>query len=202
MKLFADRRVVIAAGLASIVLLAILVALFLKGRGGGDPGMGGQGLQLELGKPDPKTEGKTEAVRCFVDGKLVGMTTLAECAQKNGTASQALDVGLDQAPGASNTVAPAAAPTAAQAATTPAQTAECLRYGAEGWKGYGSPLGLSACVRVLFQGQCARPGEALYGRWGGQSLRLVPGRVEISDDNRRFRPLVDQDPQDCSIPAM
>jgi hypothetical protein len=56
-------------------------------------------------------------------------------------------------------------------------------------------------VRVLFQGQCAKPGEAYYGRWGGEALRLIPGRVEISEDNKKFRLLVEQD-ADCSVASM
>ena len=41
--------------------------------------------------------------------------------------------------------------------------------------------------RLLFEGQCVRPGDANYGRWGDTTLRLVPGRIEQSNDNRRFR---------------
>ena len=78
---------------------------------------------------------------------------------------------------------------------------ECLRYGAEGWRPTGGGLSLSACVQTLFAGRCERPGEALYGRWGGQSLRLVPGRVEASGDNKDFHPLVEQG-RDCSIPPL
>ena len=35
-------------------------------------------------------------MRCFVNGQFVGMETAAACAQKNGVAPGALDVGLDQ----------------------------------------------------------------------------------------------------------
>ncbi|HKR87787.1 MAG TPA: hypothetical protein VJS38_06395, partial [Phenylobacterium sp.] len=34
-------------------------------------------------------------LRCFVNGLLVGELTLKDCAQRNGVASDALDVGLD-----------------------------------------------------------------------------------------------------------
>ncbi|WP_366515295.1 hypothetical protein [Phenylobacterium sp.] len=57
-----------------------------------------------------------------------------------------------------------------------------------------------ACVQTLFSGTCERQGEAAYGRWGGQTLRLVPGRVEVSADNRSFRLLVEQGPN-CGFPA-
>ena len=42
-------------------------------------------------------------------------------------------------------------------------------------------------------------GGATYGRWGEETLRLVPGRVEISSDNRSFHTAFDQGPN-CSIP--
>jgi len=51
---------------------------------------------------------------------------------------------------------------------------------------------LGACVQTLFAGRCERSGEAAYGRWAQQTLRLAPGRVEISADNHSFRTLMDQ----------
>lgn len=76
----------------------------------------------------------------------------------------------------------------------------CLRYAGGSWR-TGGPEGASlrACVHALYEDRCVRPGEALYGRYGGQTLRLVPGRVEIANDNRTFRPLVGQDPDSCSL---
>ena len=50
-------------------------------------------------------------------------------------------------------------------------------------------------------GRCVKPGEAAYGRWGEETLRLVPRRVEASSDNRTFRPLVDQG-ANCTTPAI
>ncbi len=202
MKPFSDRRIVIAVGVGTALLLAILLGVFLTGRQArsGVTAETKQELQLQVDKIDNKVAPKTQQVRCFVNGQLVGMTTLAECGQKNGTASQVLDVGLDAPPPAAVAPPPPNAPPSAPQ-SNPGAVAECLRYGAEGWKGYGSNLSMSSCVRVLFQGQCAHPGEAFYGRWGAQSLRLIPGRVEVSDDNRRFRSLVEQE-ADCSIPAM
>jgi hypothetical protein len=202
MNPFSDRRIVIAVGIGATFLIAVLVGVFLAPKRGEKTALEPtrEQLQLQVGKSDGKGVSKTEPVRCFVNGQLVGMTTLAECGQKNGTASQSLDVGLDQAATAATGPAPPANGPSGPPSPSPATPAECLRYGAEGWKGYGSNLTLSACVRVLFQGQCAHPGEAYYGRWGAQSLRLIPGRVEISDDNRRFHSLVEQD-ADCSIPA-
>jgi len=125
-------------------------------------------------------------------------------------------VGLDPATGqvtaASGTLAPALQPMpaatpvehAAEAPPAPAENAgggDCMRYSPEGWRSAGAGVSLGQCARTLFDGRCERAGDALYGRWGGNTLRLVPGRVEISPDNRNFRPLVPQNPQDCSLPA-
>ncbi|WP_204276711.1 hypothetical protein, partial [Klebsiella aerogenes] len=60
---------------------------------------------------------------------------------------------------------------------------------------------LGACVQALFAGKCERTGGASYGRWGEQTLRLVPGRVEQSSDNKSFRLLVEQTPS-CGVPQI
>ena len=61
---------------------------------------------------------------------------------------------------------------------------------------------LDACVQALFAGRCERPGGADYGRWNGDTLRLVTGRVERSSDNRTFRTLVTQRQEDCAIQTL
>jgi hypothetical protein len=144
------------------------------------------------------------------------MATVAECAQKNGVASQALDVGLDPATGAPATPTGSLAPALpAPAPALPGETAEthgeaerpqgppmgeCLRYVGESWRPAGpAQQSLTQCARTLFEGRCGRAGEALYGRWGSETLRLVQGRVEMAPDNRSFHPLVSQNPQDCSL---
>ena len=81
------------------------------------------------------------------------------------------------------------------------QVSDCLRFGRSGWRDAGRAVTLNACVHAVFDGRCVGPGEAVFGRWGSQTLRLVPGRVAISADNRNFRPLLAQDPGDCSIPG-
>jgi hypothetical protein len=220
-KALQDRRVVAAIGGAAALLLAILIGLFAL-RGHGAPKdmalapTAPAGLQIEQGQADSRTSA-TKPLRCFVNGQFVGMATVPDCAKQNGVAAQALDVGLDPATGqvtaASGTLAPplqpmpAAAPMEQAAAEPPAAAAEggasgdCMRYSPEGWRSAGAGLSLGQCARALFEGRCERAGEALYGRWAGSTLRLVPGRVEISPDNRNFRPLAAQNPQDCSLPA-
>src|SRR5690606_21528925 len=142
----------------------------------------------------------------------VGLATLADCARRNGVATSALDVGLD------STGALAAAPTASFApppeapaavvvdvpsagqpspadAPRPAPTSgtACLRHTGSEWRQVSGNMGLGACVQALYAGTCVRPGDALYGRWGDTTLRLVPRRVEQSSDNSRFRTLAQQD---------
>jgi hypothetical protein len=78
---------------------------------------------------------------------------------------------------------------------------DCLRFAGGEWRAAGRGLSVSQCVRALFDGRCVRAGDALYGRSGTQTIRLVAGKVEISPDNRLFRPLMTQDPGDCSLQA-
>ena len=72
-------------------------------------------------------------------------------------------------------------------APTPAQGSQCLRFAGGDWRQLSSGSSLETCKRLLFEGRCVSPGQAEYGRWGDQTLRLVPGRIEQSSDNRRFR---------------
>ncbi|HEY9236974.1 MAG TPA: hypothetical protein VIP08_18260, partial [Phenylobacterium sp.] len=87
------------------------------------------------------------------------------------------------------------APTAAPAN---APAGSCWRYVDGGWRKLPSEQTLHACVQTLFAGRCERPGGATYGRWMSQTLRLVPGKVEVSGDNRSFRLLAEQ-ASNCSI---
>jgi hypothetical protein len=223
MNLLQDRRVLVAGGAGAALVAGVLIAVLIMGRGRPAPEAPPRGaLQVELGEQarlDP-----TRQLRCFVGGQFIGMAALADCAQKNGVSAQALDVGLDEsgalaagdeslkplpqiaAPAPVAVAAPPPVPVLEGApALTPATAGgavgECLRYGAEGWRPTGAAATLSACVQALFDGHCQRSGEALYGRWSGQTLRLVPGKVETSPDNRTFHTLVEQS-RDCSVPAL
>ena len=231
MNAIQDRRVIAAVGGVVIVLIAVLLALFLlrqhKPAKVTDANAATGALQVDVGAQDAKVS-QTKPLRCFVGGQFVGLFTVQECAARNGVAAQALDVGLDPATGqvaastgsatplqplaptiASNidpaSLPPTPKPTAAiAAAATQAQsssaTGDCLRFAGE-WRAVGGVMPLGQCVRTLFDGRCIHPGDALYGRWNGQTVRLLPGRVEISPDNRNFRTLVQQDADDCSLPA-
>ena len=69
--------------------------------------------------------------------------------------------------------------------------APCWRYAEGQWRKLPADMAMGACVQTLFAGRCERPGGGAYGRWGGDTLRLIPGKVEISGDNHTFRTLVE-----------
>lgn len=224
MNLPNDNRVIIAVGAGLVIIAAVVLALIFAG--GGDktpeaPPAAKGGLTVDLA--DAPSLEPTRELRCFVNGQFVGMATLADCAQRNGLATDALDVGIDE------TGALAAAPTAAFAPPPelpPVQIAEaeplpsadpreaepvkpapapsgsqCLRHTGSDWRVLSNGMSLNACVQALYAGTCVRPGDAQYGRWGDTTLRLVPRRVEQSGDNSRFRTLAEQD-RNCQFPGL
>jgi hypothetical protein len=220
-----DNRVIMAIGAGLAILAAIVLALVFTG--GRDktpeaPPAARGGLTVDLA--DAPVLDTTRELRCFVNGQYVGLATLPDCARRNGVATDALDVGLDE------TGALAAAPTAAFApppaepviATTelptqpqttgpgdfstpqPAQApsgSPCLRHTGSEWRTVSGGMTLNQCVQALYSGACVRPGDAQYGRWGDITLRLVPRRVEQSNDNSRFRVLAEQD-RACQFPGL
>ena len=219
-----DKRIIIAVGAGLAVVAAVVLALVFSGgrQGPAEPPPASKGgLTVDLA--DAPALEPTRQLRCFVEGQYIGMATLTECAQRNGLATDALDVGIDA------TGALAAAPTAAfapipelppaaltepvdvgppaTAPTTPAATpaaptgTACLRHTGSEWRALSGNMSLNQCVQALYAGTCVRPGEAQYGRWGDLTLRLVPRRVEQSNDNSRFRALADQD-RNCQFPNL
>jgi hypothetical protein len=218
-----DQRVVIGLGAAVALLAAVTLGLVVtkKAKNAAPPPASQGGLQVSVNEA-PALD-STKQLRCFVDGQFVGMATLAQCAKKNGVSAQSLDVGLDEsgavtaAPTASLAPPPALPPTdvapspeagataPVEASSAPAAgegaTAVCLRFANDEWTRQAEEVSLNSCVQSLFAGRCVHPGDAAYGRWGETTLRLVPGRVEQSPDNNRFRVLVRQNP-DCDIPPI
>ena len=222
MDLLKDPRIVVGGGVA-VALVAGIVAAMVIGAGGKDPvappPASQGGLVVEVGREDVRLD-PARKLSCYVNGQSVGMTTLSECASRNGISSGQLDVGIDLSGemafgelGAGLTpmppdltVAPITPlnPAPATLSTTPAiergPTATCWRYADRVWVRMADmPLG--ACVSRLFNGRGERPGGATYGRWGEQTLRLVPGRIEQSSDNRSFRTLVEQG-TNCAVPSL
>ena len=217
-----DNRLLIAIGAGLAVVAAVVIALIVSGgrdRNPGPPPAAQGGLTVDVA--DAPELNTTRELRCFVDGQYIGLATLSDCARRNGVATDALDVGIDE------TGALAAAPTAAFApppsapplelteaepapltdqqpvepSAQPASGAACLRHTGSDWRSLSSSMSLNACVQALYSGTCVRPGEALYGRWGDMTLRLVPRRVEQSPDNSRFRTLAEQD-RSCQFPGL
>jgi hypothetical protein len=203
---------VLAGGAVALVAgLVVAWALIAKHRGEATPPPPASraGLVIDSsGTASPKLD-STKPLRCFVAGQLVGDLTLADCAKRNGVATDALDVGIDQSgalaaadqagtaitplPPGEGKVAEAEPAEPAVSAQPAAGTPDaCWRYAAGQWRKLTPDMPLTACAQILFAGRCERTGEAAYGRWGVQTLRLVPGRIETSGDNRNFRPLMDQ----------
>lgn len=217
-----DNRLLIAIGAGLAVVAAVVIALIFSAgreRNPAPPPAAQGGLTVDVA--DAPELNTTRELRCFVDGQYIGLATLSDCARRNGVATDALDVGIDE------TGALAAAPTAAfapppsapplelteteqppltdqppvQPSTPAAAGAACLRHTGSDWRSLSSNMSLNACVQALYSGTCVRPGEALYGRWGDTTLRLVPRRVEQSPDNSRFRTLAEQD-RSCRFPGL
>ncbi|AQR61381.1 hypothetical protein BZG35_06725 [Brevundimonas sp. LM2] len=225
-----NNRVILAIGAGVAILAAIFLAvMFGSGREQtqAPPVDRPAGLQVDLA--DAPSLEPTRELRCFVDGQFVGLATLAECAQRNGLATDGLDVGLD----ASGNLA--AAPTASFAPPPELPTSEvadlnqdlgpldvgppeeagtqrapppqrvsgapCLRHTGSEWRQISGNMSLNQCVQALYAGTCVGPGDAQYGQHGGLTLRLVPRRVEQSTDNNRFRILAEQD-RNCQFPGL
>jgi hypothetical protein len=216
-----------AAVLAAVVIALVLSG---RGdRAPQAPPASKAGLQLDIAEAPPAD--LQRELRCFVDGRFVGTATLAQCAERNGVSAQALDVGIDPETGslaaaqtaslapppelpaevlpeddgpvehddAPVTDTPRAEPAPMRPAAGPGGS--CWRHTGSDWRQLSASMSLNACVQALFSGQCERPGGATYGRWGDMTLRLVPGRVEQSGDNRSFRRLAPQG-RNCSIPEI
>ncbi len=226
MDFLKDRRIILGGGAALALLAGLGIAVALMSghdkKPAEEPPASRAGLIVETGRDDDAKLDPARPLRCFVGGTFVGEITLAECAKKNGVATGALDVGVDEtgalaAADQAGTVLTPLPPTPAASApaTTPSTQATtlstptsasanaplgaCWRYAGNEWRRLPGDLTLNACAQQLFGGRCEKTGGATYGRWGEETLRLVPGRVEISSDNRSFHAAFDQGPN-CSIP--
>jgi hypothetical protein len=218
MDFLKDRRIVLVLTGAAVALLAGLAIAWTlvaqhRGETTGPPPASRAGLVIDSAGAADAHADSTQPLRCFVAGQFVGEMTLAACAKRNGVSTDALDVGLDPSgalaaadqagamitplPPADSKVEEAtpveAAPVTALPQVVSGPSAVCLSYAAGQWRRLPNEMALSACAQALFAGRCEHAGEAAYGRWGQQTLRLVAsGRVETSADNRNFRPLMDQ----------
>jgi hypothetical protein len=211
------RRLWVTVGgglLVAVLAVAVGLIILLGGpRPAAPPPASTGGLVVtqtaDQAKLDPQ-----KPLRCFVDGQLVGEETLADCAKRNGVATEALDIGVDQtgqlaAANQNNAMATPLAPLPqSQVAAVSAQpdaadaasgTGDCLRYAAAAWREAGAGMSLSGCVKLLFDGHCAKAGATAYGRWMSQTLRQTAGEIDISNDDKDFHQLVPQSAPDCAI---
>jgi hypothetical protein len=213
---FKDRRTLFVLGGGAVALLAGLVIAWAmlaaqRREPRQAPPASSAGLVIDSAGPEDGRMDPAKPLRCFVAGRFVGELTLAACAKRNGVATDALDVGLDETgalaaadqagavltplpPPEAETPKDAATDEPAGAAPLPANApvGTCQRYDQGRWAKLSGEVSLNACVQTLFAGRCERAGGATYGRWMQQTLRLVPGRVEVSGDNHSFRTLADQ----------
>ncbi|HEY9233679.1 MAG TPA: hypothetical protein VIP08_01470, partial [Phenylobacterium sp.] len=102
MDFLKDRRTLLALGGGAAALIAGLLianAMVSKGRGekAAPPPASQGGLVVETGARDDGKLDPAKPLRCFVAGQYVGEMTLADCAKRNGVATGALDVGVDEA---------------------------------------------------------------------------------------------------------
>ena len=210
-----DRRLLTALAAGGVLLVVLAGVFYVSAHRaptahGAAPAAHAR-LQVRMGetgggKLDPKAP-----LRCFVGGRFVGELPLGECAERNGVEAGRLGVGVDStgqvaaAPAGGAELAPLPEETASADVDADSQRAsagpavECLRYGPGGWRPAGVGLTLRACARVLFENRCVKPGEAVYGRYGPRTLRLVSGRVELSSNNRDFSALMGQDSESCTL---
>src|SRR5215472_4389411 len=99
MSWFADRRLLLGAGgvVALLAGLAIAFVLLRHDHAPAQPPPASQGgLVVESGRDDDLKLDPKRPLRCFVNGQFVGELPLSICAQRNGVATGALDVGVDQ----------------------------------------------------------------------------------------------------------
>ncbi|HXQ09955.1 MAG TPA: hypothetical protein VN805_03040 [Caulobacteraceae bacterium] len=211
------RRLWVTVGGGLLVAaLAVALGLFLLLRGphtATPPPASTGGLVVTQAAQQAKLDPQ-KPLRCFVNGQLVGEETLADCAKRNGVATEALDIGVDQtgqlaAANQNNEMATPLAPLPqTQVAAVSAQpdavdvasgAGDCLRYAAATWREAGAGMSLSGCVKLLFDGHCAKGGATAYGRWMSQTLRQTTGEIDISNDDKDFHQLVPQTAPDCAI---
>src|SRR5580658_2726195 len=100
MAILSDRRVIAFGGGAVALAAGLAIAWFIvthSHKPAEPPPASQGGLTVVSGRDDDAKLDPKRPLRCFVGGQFVGELPLAVCAQRNGVATGALDVGLDQA---------------------------------------------------------------------------------------------------------
>src|SRR5678815_1274836 len=98
---FKDRKTLFVLGGGAVALLAGLIiagAMLAAQRRepAQPPPASSAGLVIDSTGPEDARMDPAKPLRCFVAGQFVGELTLADCARRNGVATDALDVGLDE----------------------------------------------------------------------------------------------------------
>jgi hypothetical protein len=89
----------IVGGAVLATLIAVSAAILFKARDNAPstpPEASASGLVVQTNRADEAKPDSKRSLRCFVAGQFEGVETLADCARKNGVATEALDVGVDQ----------------------------------------------------------------------------------------------------------
>ncbi len=181
MELLKDRRVLLGGGGALALIAGLGIALTVMHGAKSptdDPPASRAGLVVETGRADDTKLDPARPLRCFVGGQFVGETTLAECAKKNGVATGALDVGVDEtgalaaADQAGTVLTPlpppaealtVAAPAAIQTAPTPSISstplAVCWRYAGGEWRKLPGEITVNACAQRMLGRQVREGGR-------------------------------------------
>ncbi len=222
------NRLWLALGGMALALVAGLgVAVYIAATSGpsDEPPPASQGgLVVQTGRDDDTKLDPKRPLRCFVKGQFIGELPLSDCAQKNGVAAGALDVGLDPSgalaganaggthltPLTAGAGAPAGNVAAADDLGFPAvaedvkpepigkMTSVCWRQTGDQWTQLPGEMDLASCVRAVFAGHCPPPGAVKSARWGDRGLRLSGRQIELTSEEGDYRPLTTQT-ADCGI---
>ena len=222
-----NRRMVVFGGMGLALTAGLIIAAMVASSGPaseGPPPAAEGGLVVQTGRDDDIKLDPKRPLRCFVKGQFVGELPLSECAQRNGVATGALDVGLDTSgalaaaksggaaltPLASGTktisgdAAPPPDPDIANAsenenaAVPTRKTSICWRYVAGQWERVAGEVDLAACARAVFAGRCSGAAAVQFGRWGERGLRSSAGRIELTSEDGDYRPLTSLTPA-CAV---
>ena len=156
MEFLKDRRVIalVGAGVALVLGVVVAWAIFSHSRAPvGPPPASQGGLAVVSGRDDDAKLDPKRPLRCFVGGQFVGELPLAVCAQRNGVATGALDVGLDPS-GALAAATNGAAPLTPLAAQAPPQSLPVIETDPSGPTNAARPAALptpatgQACWRL------------------------------------------------------
>src|SRR3954464_9713887 len=108
MDLVRTHRFALLGALAALTAGGLIAFSLTRGHRGEHtppPPASQGGLVIESTGGAPSKINPSGPLRCFVDGRLVGDLSLADCARRNGVATDALGVGVD-ASGALSAAAP------------------------------------------------------------------------------------------------